>query len=141
MEDVAAFPGRFVRLGDEIRAAEPEFGASRHIARIVLTVMAYDPRMRAAMNIRFSPEIIARARKAGLRAADFSRAEEPARRRSNAGAPLSWGVDHVLRRSAKIPDLVFDRGGMGKEAMVRVLGRGPADVAEKVIKILEAGAE
>ncbi|MDO8957589.1 MAG: bifunctional hydroxymethylpyrimidine kinase/phosphomethylpyrimidine kinase, partial [Deltaproteobacteria bacterium] len=52
-EDVAAFPGRFVHWGNEVgKVADPEFGASQHIAKIILTAMTYDAEMRSAMNVR-----------------------------------------------------------------------------------------
>jgi hydroxymethylpyrimidine kinase/phosphomethylpyrimidine kinase len=137
IEDVAAFPGRLVRLGKEIaRVAGPEFGASRHIAGIILTAMAHDPEMRSAMNLRFTEEILTRARKAGLAVSHFDRKEEPAGVKKKEGSTLSWGVHQVLQRSKKMPDIIFDRGGVGKEPMVRVLGRDPVEVVSKVLSLL-----
>ena len=135
-EDVAAFPGRFVRLGSEvISVSDPEFGASQHIAKIILTTMRYNPEMRSAMNIRFSEEILALAKKVGLSVEHFRRQEEPARGKRVEGSSLSWGVDQVLKKSKKIPDLIFDRGDLGKEPMIRVLGRDPEEVVSKVLAI------
>jgi hydroxymethylpyrimidine/phosphomethylpyrimidine kinase len=137
IEDVAAFPGRLVRLGKEIaKVAGPEFGASRHIAGIILTAMAHDPEMRSAMNLRFTEEILTRARKAGLAVSHFDRKEEPAGVKKKEGSTLSWGVHQVLQRSKKMPDIIFDRGGVGKEPMVRVLGRDPVEVVSKVLSLL-----
>jgi hydroxymethylpyrimidine/phosphomethylpyrimidine kinase len=137
-EDVAAFPGRFVRLGREVAIVSgPEFGASQHIARIILTARRHDPGIRSAMNVRFSEEILARARKAGLYRGHFSRQEEPAWVKRREGSSLSWGVDQVLKKSKKVPDIIFDRGGLGKEPMVRVLGRDPQEVVAKVLAMAE----
>jgi hydroxymethylpyrimidine/phosphomethylpyrimidine kinase len=137
IEDVAAFPGRFVRLGKELaKVADPEFGASLHIARIVLTAMAYDPEMRSAMNLRFTEEMIIRARKAGLGVRHFERKAEPARVKRKEGASLPWGVSQVLQKAKKIPDLLFDRGEVGKEPMVRVFGHDPGEVVSKVLLLL-----
>jgi hydroxymethylpyrimidine/phosphomethylpyrimidine kinase len=33
-----------------------------------------------------------------------------------------------------IPDFIYDEGDVGKEPMIRVLGRNPLDVAQKVLK-------
>jgi predicted fused transcriptional regulator/phosphomethylpyrimidine kinase len=135
---VAAFPGRFVRLGREVTTvSDPQFGASQHIAGIILTAMRYDPEFRSAMNVRFSEEILARAKKAGLSRGHFSRQEEPARVKRREGSSLSWGVDQVLRKSKAVPDIIFDRGGVGKEPMVRVLGHDPEEVAAKVLALAE----
>jgi len=136
MEDVAAFPGRFVRVGREIfKVADPDFGASQHIARIILTAMAYDPEMRSAMNLRFSENILSRARGAGLTVSHFNRKEEPGRVKRMEGSSLSWGVNRVLQKAKKIPDIIFDRGDVGKEPMIRVLGRDPAEVVAKVLRL------
>ncbi len=135
-EDVAAFPGRFVRLAEEVaRVSDPEFGASQHIAKIILTAMRYRPEMRSAMNVRFGEEILARARKAGFSLGHFSRGDEPAWVKRREGSSLSWGVDQVLRKTRKFPDLIFDRGDVGKEPMIRVLGRDPEEVVDKVLKL------
>jgi hydroxymethylpyrimidine/phosphomethylpyrimidine kinase len=135
-EDVAAFPGRFVRLGKEVaRVSDPEFGASQHIAKIILTAMRYHPEMRSAMNVRLEEEILARARKAGLSLGHFSRGNEPGWVKRREGSSLSWGVDQVLRKTRKFPDLIFDRGDVGKEPMIRVLGRDPEEVVDKVLKL------
>jgi len=39
LEDIAAFPGRITRIGNSIMAfSKPSWGASRHLARILLTI-------------------------------------------------------------------------------------------------------
>jgi hydroxymethylpyrimidine kinase/phosphomethylpyrimidine kinase len=135
-EDVAAFPGRIIRIGAEIfKVADPEFGASRHIAEIILTAMAYDQSWRSAMNLRFSPEILARAKDAGLRIAYFNRRNEPLSLKRREGASLSWGIEQALKKSRTRPDIIYDRGDLGKEPMIRVLGRDPQEVVEKVIRL------
>ena len=58
IHDVAAYPGRIVRFKDTVASvSDPEFGASRHVAKIILTVMNFDPEYRSAMNIRYSKEV------------------------------------------------------------------------------------
>lgn len=134
--EVAAVPGRIIRMGaDVFTFREPAFGASSHIARIILTVMRFRPEYRAAMNIRFSEEIIAACRDLGLDTDSFSRADEPEEVKRREGSSLEWGTDYVLARRGSIPDVIFDRGDVGKEPMVRVLGRDPEEVVAKIIKI------
>ena len=134
--DVAAFPGRFVRAaGELIKVADPEFGTSRHIAQIILTAMARDPEMRSAMNVKFDEDVLTRARKAGLSVKHFNRRDEPRSVKRKEGSSLSWGVQAVLKRAREIPDIIFDRGDVGKEPMIRVLGRTPEEVAKKVLRL------
>jgi hydroxymethylpyrimidine/phosphomethylpyrimidine kinase len=87
------------------------------------------------MNLRFTEEILIRARRGGLLIGHFDRREEPAGVKRKEGSSLSWGVQQVLQRSKRIPDIIFDRGDVGKEPMVRVLGRDPEDVVRKVLRL------
>jgi hydroxymethylpyrimidine/phosphomethylpyrimidine kinase len=134
--DVAAFPGRIIGFKDGVKVVScPEFGASSHVARIILTAMNFDPAFRSAMNIRFDEDYIKRAARLGLTVQEFSRDEEPEDVRVREGSTLSWGVRMAIERADRVPDLIFDRGAAGKEPMIRLIGKGPADVVEKALKI------
>jgi hydroxymethylpyrimidine kinase/phosphomethylpyrimidine kinase len=129
--DVAAVSGRIVRLKDEPHAVGCiEFGASSHTARIVLTVMHYNDQVRASMNIRYSEEMLAACANLGLNIASFRREDEP-----QGVSTMEWGVSDAVRREGKVPDVIYDKGGVGKEAMIRLLGRDAAEVAGKASKI------
>jgi predicted fused transcriptional regulator/phosphomethylpyrimidine kinase len=135
--DVAAVPGRIVRLGERAGVlCAPAFGASTHIARVILAAMRHDPECRAAMNIRFSDEILDACRRLGLRLASFDRADEPEDVKNVEGSTLEWGTDAVMARLGASPDGIWDRGEIGKEPMIRVLGRNPGEVVDKVIGVV-----
>ena len=138
-EDVAAFPGRLLR-GPQglIIPAAPAFGASRHIAGVILTAMRTHPELRSAMNLRYLDGIDDLAPLLHLRVAHFHRAQEPPEVKAREGGTLAWGVASVLRAGAPAPDLICDRGEVGKEAMLRVLGEHPAAVAEKALALKNA---
>ncbi len=130
-QDVAAISGRIVGLkGSPHAVGCVAFGASSHMARIVLTAMRSDSSLRAAMNIRYSTEALAACRELGLRIASFSREDEP-----EGAATMEWGVGEVIRREGGVPDVIYDTGGMGKEAMIRLLGRDAVEVAGRGVEI------
>ena len=134
--EVAGIEGRIVRVGDGIRrVGDITFGASRHMASVVLEVMRFEPSMRAAMNIRYGEDVLGASRRLSLKVASFSRRDEPQEVREREGASLPWGVKRALEASTTIPDLIYDEGGWSKEAMVRVLGRDPQEVAQKVLAL------
>ncbi len=136
VEDVAAFPGRILRLGDSIAfLGNPEFGVSQHVARIILTVMKFDAEYCSAMNIRYSPETVRRGKKEGFVIASFDRRREPKQVKEKEGSSLEWGVEEVLKKSQRIPDFIYDLGDVGKEPMIRALGRNPMEVVNKVIRL------
>ncbi|MCG2758528.1 MAG: bifunctional hydroxymethylpyrimidine kinase/phosphomethylpyrimidine kinase, partial [Desulfobacteraceae bacterium] len=135
-EDIAAIPGRIIRIGEDTRTlCDPSFGASRHIASIILSTMKYNVDYRCAMNIRFSEDIISICMSLGFDVDNFDRSDEPDDTKSKEGYSLKWGIDSVLSKKNSIPDIIFDRGDLGKEPMIRVLGKNPSDVVDKVISI------
>jgi predicted fused transcriptional regulator/phosphomethylpyrimidine kinase len=121
--DVAAVEGRIVRAADQpTPVGRVAFGASDHVARIVLTVMKFDPDIRSAANIRYSPEIIAVIEDLFLEICSFDRGQEPPGTRT-----MDWGVAFCCKNG--VPDVIFDKGAVGKEPMVRILGEDPLQVA------------
>jgi len=135
-EDVAAFPGRIIRVNGQARTVRsPRFGASSHIAKIILTVMRHDSRYRSAMNVRFSEEAVRVCRDLGFTVESFDRSDEPKDIKETEGSSLEWGTALVLSRNPAVPDIIFDRGDTGKEPMIRILGKTPAEVVEKAVMI------
>jgi hydroxymethylpyrimidine kinase/phosphomethylpyrimidine kinase len=135
---VAGFPGRIIRFRDSVHImANPEFGASQHVAHIVLTVLKYDSSYRSAMNIKYSEKIINVCQRIGFAVESFDRVDEPVENKDKEGFSLEWGVNEVLKQAKMIPDIIYDRGGWGKEPMVRVLGKNPVEVVNKVLTILK----
>jgi len=137
--DVAGVPGRIIRVGESAETLhDPAYGASSHVAKVILAVMRFDGSYRSAMNIRFSEEIVDILNALKFDVASFDRAREPAEVKLREGSSLEWGTTDALSRHKGIPDAVFDRGGDGKEPIVRILGRSPAEVADKILKISRA---
>lgn len=134
--EVAAVPGRISQAGPKlIISKNPTFGASQHIAKVILAAMGFDSEMRSAMNIRYSQEMLSACRETGLRVASFDRKEEPKEVKEREGSTLEWGTTRALEGATEIPDVIYDEGEIGKEPMIRVLGRHPMDVVEKIMRI------
>lgn len=130
-EEVAAFDGRIVRVGKSARRIGcARFGASKHVARIVLAAHRHDPRIRCALNIKYSPANLEACRRADLSTSTFDRAREP-----KGVSSMTWGVHKSIERFGGVPDVIFDKGGVGKEPMIRLLGRSPEDVLSKLRRI------
>ncbi len=128
-DDVAAVEGRIVRLAGRAHAVgDVGFGASDHVARIVLTAMKFDPAVRAAANIRYSPENVSLLEDMLLEVCSFDRTKEPPGIRT-----MDWGVASCCRSG--VPDVIYDRGGMGKEPMIRILGEDPEVIVKNIIKL------
>jgi hydroxymethylpyrimidine/phosphomethylpyrimidine kinase len=131
ISDVVGLSGRIFRVGGLPRlTGYPELGGSEHVANIVLTAMRHDPGIRAGLNIRFSDEILRSCRKLGLRVVGFDRSKEP-----RGAKTMIWGTEQAIKKAGRVPDVIFDRGAPGKEAMIRILGRSPIEVAGSALRI------
>jgi len=129
--EVAAFDGRIVRVGDRARRTGcPKFGASKHVARIILAASAKDPDARCAMNVKYSKENLLACRRARLTVSTFDRHEEP-----KGVSSMTWGVAEAIDSYGRVPDVIFDAGGVGKEPMIRILGRSPGEVVAKLRRL------
>jgi hydroxymethylpyrimidine/phosphomethylpyrimidine kinase len=99
------------------------------------------------MNIRYVEGIDKLAPLLHLRLKSFDRSQEPPEVKAKEGGTLAWGVASVLDNLQpweQPPDLIADRGEVGKEAMLRILGEDPRRVAEKALALknaLQAGGK
>ncbi|MFQ5920025.1 MAG: thiamine-phosphate synthase family protein, partial [Thermoplasmata archaeon] len=127
-----AITGRIVRVGERATAVgPPAFGASRHVARIILAAMDFDPARRSAMNLRYDEGLVDRAREKGLALGTFDRADEPPEAKT-----MEWGTREAIRRAEAFPDVIYDLGGPEKVAMIRFLGASPGEVVDRVRKVV-----
>ncbi|MEM0381345.1 MAG: bifunctional hydroxymethylpyrimidine kinase/phosphomethylpyrimidine kinase [Nitrososphaerota archaeon] len=137
-EEVVAIPGRISRVYNRLKvASHPWMGGSRHVADAVLTIMQYDHSRRAAMNIRYSEEILAAARELGFSISSYDRAQEPPEIKYVEGMTIKWGIARAYESAGKVTDIIFHRGDWGKEPMITITGRNSLEVADKFFLILK----
>ena len=135
-DDVLAFPGRVIKNGEDIfTGARPQFGASRHVANIVLTVMQHDSKKRAVMNIKYTDSLLNICKKLKYKIASFDRAKEPKKIRVREGSSLEWGTEKAIASFGSVPDIIYDLGGIRKEEMIRVIAEDMDSLVEKVLAI------
>jgi hydroxymethylpyrimidine/phosphomethylpyrimidine kinase len=128
LEDICAINGRIVKTKDKpVRCGGMEFGVSKHVASVILAAMKFDPETRCAMNIKYSDENIEKCKKAGFKIGTFDRMQEPHEVKST----MEWGTKYAIQKLGCIPDVIYDEGGVGKEPMIRVLGKNPKDAVNK----------
>ncbi len=137
-DDVAAVPGRIVRIGNRVRAvSEPRFGASRHVASAILTIMKYSKSMRSAINIKKNDEILNAAIELGYSISSYDRRREPPEIKDVEGMTIPWGVEEAIKAYGGVPDVIYHDGDIGKEPMMLVIGSDAIDVARKVLRLAE----
>jgi len=136
--DVAAIPGRIVRLHTGVKAScHPMFGASKHVANTILAAMRHNPAIRSAMNIKYSKKLISLCESLGMAVSYYDRKLEPVEVKEKEGMTTIWGAEEAVKKLGKVPDVIYHEGDYGKEPMTIILGRDAVEVAQKVIRLSE----
>ena len=134
--DVAGIPGRITTVDNKPKVfTTPDFGASSHMARLVLNIMKYDSSKRSALNLRYYEGLIDICTKLGLNVSYYDRREEPDDVRKIEGGTIPWGVKSAVDRIGKVPDVIYHTGDWGKEPSMVLIGNDAVDVAKMAVCI------
>lgn len=120
IEDVAGVPGRLFDVKGRVAVpADPEFGASAHVASVLLAARRVVSDARATLNIRYDPELLADLEARGLTVAEFD-AEY---------ADIDDAIDAAVGPAT---DVVYQTGGFGIEPIIYIFAPTAVEVAEIV---------
>lgn len=136
--DVAAIEGRITKTFRGARAVgSPRFGCSSHLAKYILEMAKQDRRKTAAINLKFSEEILGILKKRGLALSFYDRREEPEELKRIEGKTIPWGMQAAIKRLGKAPDAIYHKGDVGKEPMIVVFGSKASELAKLATQIAE----
>jgi len=128
--DVAAVDGRLTHVrGWPHASGLPTFGASDHMARLIIEARRCDPSLRAGINFAWTPELCARLAAAGMDPVMIDRTAEPADVAAQDGHSIPWKIRTLASLRPTFPRLFFEGPGMGKEPLFVLLGQSAVDVA------------
>jgi len=137
-EEIAEFSGRifYDRLAQKLKAiGDVEFEGEHHLARALCTYVKYSKRYcRAVINMKFSEENLEKFKNAGFEISDFDRNAEPKENEAIEGNTMEFGIKNALIKNPKA-EIIYDKGGIGKEPMIRVFGINAVEAARKILKI------
>jgi predicted fused transcriptional regulator/phosphomethylpyrimidine kinase/predicted transcriptional regulator len=129
--EVAAIPGRIYAVDGRVEIpANPEFGASRHVATVVLAAASEAEGLRGAVNLATDDAILAAARDRGLDPMAFDAEYEDRGQRLR---------DRFASREA-VPRVIYHRGAFGIEPITYVLGETAVDAARLAVSLVEDAA-
>jgi hydroxymethylpyrimidine kinase/phosphomethylpyrimidine kinase len=135
ISDVAAVRGRIIKIENTaVPASYVKFGASSHVASAIIAYMSINPDFRSAINIRFDERIV-HACKSLFSVAGYDRAEEPKSIKRKEGSSVAWGVLAALSKNPRA-DVIYHAGDVGKEPMITLFGRNPAEILERIKRLL-----
>ena len=126
--DIAALDGKLVKVGKEVRQSGCiRFGASSHLAHIILAAMSFDGKARAVMNLRLEalPDCIVE----GLMTIKIDRNLKPSGKTSN-----NLRIGTFKDTASVLPDVIFDKDRMGKDHMYGLLGYSATQLAHKAVR-------
>jgi thiamine-phosphate diphosphorylase len=126
---IAAVTGGIITKNDKPHRAGPvDFGVDDGIARVILTVMKFDPRIRSAATLRYSRN---------LQKSMESLLFECASIKAGDGSPgintMDWSVASCCREG--VPDVCFPYAIKGNESTAILFGEDPVDVTNNIIMI------
>ena len=134
VKNVLGISGRLVKSGKNvIQAGDLVFGGSQHVATAVIKVSKKFPEIRSAVNIKYEPKIIAKAKKCKMIVLSYDRKNESKNSKLKENSSISWGISSCLK--SEKPDIIYHKGDLGKEPMIILFGNKPKDVVEKIKQI------
>jgi hydroxymethylpyrimidine kinase/phosphomethylpyrimidine kinase len=136
ISDVAAVRGRIIKIENTAAPASYiKFGASSHVGSAVLAYMSVNPDFRSAINIRFDEKVV-NVCKSLFSVASYDRTKEPKKIKRKEGSSVAWGILDALSRKPRA-DVIYHKGDVGKEPMITLFGRNPAEIVERIKRILK----
>lgn len=138
-EDVAGIDGRITIVNGMPKAAgEIRFGVAEHTARLVLTAKEFDKSINFVMNLKYSPKMIKEIQKeTDLKLKEIFREKEPQETKDKEYSTMQWLIKESLDEDGRIPDIIWDKGSIGKEPMIRLFGKDSVDIIKKLAKIFK----
>jgi len=125
--EVAAVPGRVYTMRSRVHVpANPEFGASKNVAAVVLAANAVDKTKHAAVNLATSDALLNAVREEGMKTVEFDADREE--RRETLDEAFTDGV----------PDVAYHRGGFGVEPVAYVIAEDAPSAVEKVESLVRS---
>ena len=129
VDDVAGVPGRIFDVkGRATVPGDPEFGVSEHVASVLLSARAAGCDARAAINVRYDPDLLADLEAAGYDAVEFD-AEA-------SGDPIAEALAAAGPETLTTTFVAYQTGGYGIEPITYVVGPDADAVAAAVVALL-----
>ena len=139
-EDIAGIEGRVTIVNGYPKASgEIKFGASDHTARLLLSAKKYDNSINFVINLRYKEKYIGDIKNhTDLIAYEFLRETQPDNIRLKEHTTMQWLIKESIEKIGKIPDIIWDKGAIGKEPIIRVFAKDSKEMIVKLEKIINS---
>ena len=128
VEDVLALTGRIIAtMRGPIACGEVAYGASSHLASVVIEAQKLEGEIRASLNIKADDDVARRLKGAGLTVVTVPSKFE------GEGCP----VTHYIRKTGELADAYVHPGDFGVEPTTTIIARHPDRLVEIMAEIVE----
>ncbi|MFA6709963.1 MAG: bifunctional hydroxymethylpyrimidine kinase/phosphomethylpyrimidine kinase [Candidatus Methanomethylophilaceae archaeon] len=129
-EDIAAIDRRITFHNGNIRKnGKAKFGAAEHTSYLLLSVIKFDPEIRASMNLDYSEELMGVLEEVGF-------SIETLDRKRHKDDRLGEITANTIKNAKRVPDVFLDKGNGRNGMMIRLMGKTPAGLLEKLELVL-----
>ncbi len=138
-EEVAGIDGRITIVNGLPKAAgNIKFGVAEHTARLVLTAKEFDNSINFVMNMKYTPELVEEIQnKTDLKLVEINRENQPKDVKTREFSTMQWLIKESIEKDGKIPDIIWDKGSIGKEPMIRLFSKTNKDMIKKLKIIMD----
>ncbi len=128
VSEVAAIPGRITKVKNKaVTHSKAEFGASDHLASILISILELDLNIRSIMNIKYERGYEELLEEEGLKYESYERTEN---------SEIKKDIKEIFKKSTSL-DALIDTGEYGIEPAIYIFGKDPLDVYKKIKSITE----
>ncbi|MFX1501846.1 MAG: thiamine-phosphate synthase family protein [Promethearchaeota archaeon] len=137
--EIAAIEGRITIINGFPKASgDIKFGTSDHTARLILTAKEFDNSINFVINLKYIPELIESIKRyTKLELQEISREKQPENVKKKEYSTMQWLIKESVKEKGKIPDIIWDKGAIGKEPMMRLFGKNSNDLIRKLEQIIK----
>ncbi|MHA1507771.1 MAG: bifunctional hydroxymethylpyrimidine kinase/phosphomethylpyrimidine kinase [Promethearchaeota archaeon] len=139
-EEIAGIEGRITIIGGYPHASgDIKFNVSDHTARLILSAKEFDNSINFVTNLRYNDKFIKIIQeKTDLETFEFLRESQPDSIKHEEQYTMKWLIEESKTKMGEIPDIIWDKGSIGKEPMIRLFSKTSKDMIEKLKLIIRA---
>ena len=133
-KDIAAIEGRITIIDEyPFASGEVKFGVSDHTARLILEAKKYDKSVNFVMNLKYKePWISLLLEKSNLQLEEIKREQQPKEIKSKEESTMQWIIQKIMNQKTEFPDIIWDKGAIGKEPIIRLFGKNSKEMIQKL---------
>ncbi|MFX1237501.1 MAG: thiamine-phosphate synthase family protein [Promethearchaeota archaeon] len=137
-DDIAGIEGRITTINGYPRASgDIKFGVSDHTARLIITAKEFDNSINLVTNLKYKEKYIKRIQEnTDLFTYEFVREFQPHEVKAKEHSTMQWLIKESVDKTGRVPDIIWDKGAIGKEPIIRVFAKNSRDLISKLERIV-----